>query len=430
VPKLLDIQKSIFQVEDYHLEFQEDHRSDIFDNGSLAHGEISSNLKTFPILEIDETSLGIKTYLFEEKHIIFESNEPQQWIQKDELAFDDNDHLLSMEFNILEHLLNHPPVPHQFEVLCVNFDPEYIINGHSSLTLSPLVFEPPKFFDTNTYHFSEVFSDTEFINEKEHCEQMFGDTALSTFNDLIVKHELILRDDSFTSLPVPIFSDDEKILSVQEIVEEIFLKLKLQPSSTSDDIYLDWHLLDEDFSSHNICTSLNILEDIDTYRVDVDMKSCDSQMSILEFFLIDDGSSNEKKCKEDTEVLKIQMSGNLMDSMPHDGISLSKLNDSGKKMATGEALVDNKANRDHQLAMSQFNDLDFFLNSLEGTFVKKQKAADEKHPMDRVFPVVSAKRLIETHDTSKKPQQSLETEFHSVKCFLFIRFNLYLFSLF
>ncbi|CAH1445568.1 unnamed protein product [Lactuca virosa] len=338
VQKLLYIQKSIFHIEDYHLEFQEDHRSDIFDNGSLIQGQISSTLRTFPLLEIDET-----------------------------------------KFNILEHLLNHPPVPcHQFEVSCVKFDPEYIINainhGYSSLTLTPL---------------------------------MFGDTTLITFNGLIVKHELTLRDDSFKSLPVPIFSDHEKILSVQEIVEEVFLKLKLQPSSTSDDIYLDWHLLEEDISnsSHNISTSLKMFEDIDTYSVDANMKSCDIQISILEFVLFDE-CSDEQKCKENIEVLKIQMSGNLMDSVPHNGIASSKLNDTSKKMEIGEALVDNKVNKDPQFveSMSEFNDLDFFLNSLEDTFVKKQKATDKKLEMDYTLPVVSSKSLLKTHDTTKIPE--------------------------
>ncbi|KAL4557097.1 hypothetical protein LXL04_035267 [Taraxacum kok-saghyz] len=401
VHKLVDIQKSIFHVEDYHPEFQEDHRSDIIDNGSLIQGQISSNFRTFPLLEIDETSMGIDSYIPEDKHIIFESIEPQQWIQKDELSFDDNEHFLSKKFNILEHLLNHPPIPcHQIEVLCVNSDPEYIITAIDYFTLSPLVFEPPKFLNTNTSHFSQVFSDTQPINETEDCEEMFSDTTSTTFNDLIVKHELILRDDSFKSLPVPIFPDHENILSVQLIVEEIFLKLKLQPSSTSDDIYLDWHLLEEDTSSPNIC--MKMLEDVDTYCVDADMKSCDSEILILEFVLFD-GCSNEEKCKEKTEVL------HLMDCV---GTCSSKLNGICKKMEIGEALVDNKVIRDHHLAesMPQFDDLDFFLNSFEGNLVNKQKAADKKLEMDHPIPVVSAKRPIDTHETSKKKQ-------HTVKCF-------------
>ncbi|KAI3508282.1 hypothetical protein L1887_23288 [Cichorium endivia] len=413
VEQLLDIQKSIFHIEDYHVEFQEEHKPDFFDNVSLVQAQISSNLRTFPLLEIDETSLGINTYIIEDKHIIFDSNEPQQWMQKVELTFDVNEQIFSMEFNILEHLLNHPPVPcHQFEVPCVNFSTDDIINAIEyceQIFSEYLAFEPLKFFDLNTSHFSEVFSDTEIISEVEDYEQMFGDTTLSTFNGLIVKHELVLRDNSFKSLPVPIFSDHEKILSVQDIVEEVLLKLKLQSSSTSDDIYLDWQLLEEDISSHNI---LKMFEDVDTYRVDADMESCASQMSILEFVLFD-ACSNELKCQEKTEVLKIEMSGNLMDSVCNDGMASSKLDDICKKMESGKVLVDNKVNRDHELveSMSEFNDLDFFLNSLEGNFVKKQKATDEKLEMDYALPVVSAKSTIETNDNSKK--QSLEIEFHS-----------------
>ncbi|KAK9070367.1 hypothetical protein SSX86_010769 [Deinandra increscens subsp. villosa] len=412
----VDIHKSIFCVEDICLEIQGEHKSDFFRDDSLVKCLISSDLRSFPLLEVDEISLGINSYVFEDKHMIFESNELQQWMHKDEHAFDSKELLLSMEFDILENLLNLSSLGcHKFEVPCVNVSSEYMINAIEDPS-SPFALEQLQFFDTDSSHFSQVFSDTEIISEVEHCEQMFGNTTSSTFNELIVTHELVLADDSFRTLPVPIISDHEKILSVQMIVREIFVNLKLQPSSTSDDIYLDWHLLEEGICSDNKCTSLKMFgEDIDTYYIsgdiNADINSCDSLMLVLEFVL-SDAFSNEQKTKENNEVLDVEWSGNLMERVINDGTDSSEI---CKKMASGEALVDNKVNKSHQLveSMLQFDDLDFFLNPLEATYVKKQKTADKILEMDRAFPVVSANNPTETHDTSRKQQQSLDNEIHS-----------------
>lgn len=418
VQQLMDVQKSILSVEDISVEFQEEHRSDFFEDASLSKGQISSNLRTFPLFEVDETSLGINSYISEDKHIIFESDEPQQWIQKDESTCDASELLISMEFNLLEHLLNHRPVTcHKFEVPCVNFGTEDDIvhaidlgDGYSSFKLGPFAFEQFEFVDTNTSHFSEVFFNTEIISEVEPVEQMYGDTSLSTFNRLIVTHEIILRDDSFKSLPVPLISDHEKILSLQAIVDELFMKLKLQPSSTSDGIYLDWHLLEEDISSQIF---LKMFENIDTYCIDADMNSCDSHILIRDFVL-SDTCSNKQTIKEQAEVLNIEMSENLKDPVCRDVIASSKLNVPCQKMASGEVILDNKVDRNDQRveSMSHFDDLDFFLNPSEATCVKKPKHADKNPGMDYTLPANSAKNPIEIQDTSYQQQQSLETEFH------------------
>ncbi|GJZ12383.1 protein shortage in chiasmata 1 [Tanacetum coccineum] len=427
VQRLMDVQKSIFSVEDISVEFQEEHRPDFFDDASLSKGQISSNLRTFPLLEVDETSLGINSYISEDKHIIFESDEPQQWIQKDESTCEASELLISMEFDVLEHLLNHPPVTcHKFEVPCVNFGTEDdIVNaidlgdGYSSFKLGPFAFEQFEFVDTNTSHFSEVFFNTAIISEVEPVEQMFGDTSLSTYNRLIVTHEIILRDDSFKSLPVPIISDHEKILSLQAIVDELFMKLKLQSSSTSDGIYLDWHLLEEDISSHN---SLKMFENIDTYCIEADMNSCDSQILIMEFIL-SDTCSNKQTTKEHTAVLNIEMNENLSSPVCRDGIASSKLNVPCQKMASGEVMLGNKVDRSDQRveSMSQFDDLDVFLNPSEATCVKKPKHAEKNPGMDYTLPVNSAKNPIEIDDTSHQQQQSLENEFHPVMFLLCIQ---------
>ncbi|KAK1441480.1 hypothetical protein QVD17_07401 [Tagetes erecta] len=409
--QIVDVHKSICCVEDISLDIQEEHKSDLFNDGSLVKGQISLDLRSFPVLEVDEISLGINSYMFEDKHMIFESNEYQQWMHKDELTCDSKELLLSSEFDIMETLLNHSSFKsHEYVVPHVIDYPEYIINAIED-QLSPLALEQLQFFDMNPSHFSQMFSAIEFISEVEICEQMFSNTTLSNFNDLIVTHELVLTDDSFKSLPVPIISDHKTILPVQTIIEEIFIKLKLQPSSTSDDIYLDWHLLEEDICNHSKRTPLKMFEDIDTYCINADINSCDSLMLVLEFVL-SDGCSNVEKKKENIEVLNIEKFGNLMEHVCHDGIVSSE---TCKKMASEENLVGTKVNQAHRLveSMSQFDDLDFFLNPLEATYVKRQKSADKILEMDCALPVVSANNPTESHDTSRKQQQCLENEIHS-----------------
>ncbi|KAM0039025.1 putative protein shortage in chiasmata 1 [Helianthus debilis subsp. tardiflorus] len=403
---VMDIRKSIFYVEDICLEIQEEHKSDLLKDGSSVRDQTRSDLRSFPVLEVDEISLGINSCIYEDKHTIFESNDLQQWMQKDELTSDSNELLLSMKFDISENLLNHSSSKcRKFEVPCVNVSPEYIIDAiEQPLMLIPLALEQLEFFDTKTAHFSQVFSDIESIGEVEHFEQMFGNgnTALSVFNNLIVTHELVLTDDSFKSLPVPIISDHENILSVQTIVEEIFITLKLQPSSTSDDIYLDWHLLEEDICSRSKHASLKMFEDIDTYHINADISSCDSL--VLEFVL-SDACSNEQTTKENTEVLNIERFGNLMEHVVSD------------KIYSSEICKKHVVNKAHQFveSKSQFDDLDFFLNPLEATYVKKQKSVDTTHETDVALPMVLENDPIETHDAGRKQHQSLENETHSVK---------------
>ncbi|XP_071709859.1 protein SHORTAGE IN CHIASMATA 1 [Rutidosis leptorrhynchoides] len=415
VNQLTDLNKLIFDVEDLNIEVQDEPVSDILEDASLVKRQISSNLRTFPLFEVDETSLEINSCIPEIKHVIFESDEPEQWMQRDESACDSKELLHSLEFDLLEHLLGR-----QIEIVFPEFSLEddivnvieHKLTEKVCLISSPVEFEQHEFFDVNTSHFSEVFFVTELINEVEHCEQMFGDTTISTFNSLIVEHELILRDDSFRSLPVPIISDHVKVLSVQAAVEEVLLKVKLQPSLTSDDIYLDWHLLDEDFCGDSITTK-KIFEDIDSYHINTETDLCDNRMMVLEF-IMSDACSYEKPTKENTEVLNIEKSGDLTDPACHDGNASTTLNDPRHKIANREDhLLDDKVNKAHQdvNSMLQFDDLDFFLQPLEATGIKKQKAADKKIETDYALPFVSENSPIKAHDSSQKQQKRFGNEF-------------------
>ncbi|KAL8233679.1 hypothetical protein R6Q59_019779 [Mikania micrantha] len=148
--------------------------------------------------------------------------------------------------------------------------------------------------------------------------------------------------------------------------------------------------------------------DIDTYCINADINSCDNLMLVLEFVL-SDACSNEQNTKEKTEVLNIERIGNLMEHVVNDGIHSSEI---CKNIASGEDLVGTVVKKARQVveSVSQFDDLDFFLNPLEATSVKNKKSADQILEMDSSLPVVSANNPIETYDASIKQQQSLENE--------------------
>lgn len=77
-----------------------------------------------------------------------------------------------------------------------------------------------------------------------------------------------------------------------------------------------------------------MVEDIETYGINADMK----------YMVLSDACSNEQNTEEKTKVLNIERCGNLTEPVCHDGIDSSEI---CKKMASAEALIDNKVNRAH-----------------------------------------------------------------------------------
>ncbi|CAN6483946.1 unnamed protein product [Victoria cruziana] len=72
------------------------------------------------------------------------------------------------------------------------------------------------------------------------------------FYEAIVTSELAQADNVIKSLPIPLL-EDKDIISISEIVEVIFCDTKLCFSSASDQIYLDWHVSQENECSHLAC---------------------------------------------------------------------------------------------------------------------------------------------------------------------------------
>ncbi|RVW27681.1 Protein shortage in CHIASMATA 1 [Vitis vinifera] len=307
--------ESIYSVEDITVDYPMDQKTYILEDASSIQEQIHCCHSTFPLLEVDETNLGISTTLSVDDELLlhFENIKSHCWTQKEDLMVDGKELLGSMEIML------------------------------------------------------EYFSD----DEPGACEQLFMEHMnVKNFHELIVSHELALVDDTFKALPVPGFADHEKIMSVHAIVEEILAELKSQPLSASDGIYLDWHLLEEDKCNSVIySTYQKMFEGIDSYSIDSDLKTVDCGMLVFDFVFSGD-TSNMEDIEESKESLNMLSGGNSMLNGHLIGGTSSKLLDIGCRKAGDEELSSHTtAEKVPSLFKSlyQFSDLELFLNPQKAT---------------------------------------------------------------
>ncbi|XP_062001396.1 protein SHORTAGE IN CHIASMATA 1 [Rosa rugosa] len=129
----------------------------------------------------------------------------------------------------------------------------------------PVVFQEFQILDLDSSLIFEELFKAQTANEPETCDWMFnGDKS---FNNLIVSPELALVDDTFKSLPVPVLNDNERMSSSYVVIEEKLTDVKPQPLSASDRIYLDWHLLEKDSTCHDYSCQKKMLEDMNPLSI-------------------------------------------------------------------------------------------------------------------------------------------------------------------
>lgn len=372
------VQELIYSVENFALEYYTEQNIYVLEDGGSVQDQMCFDRSIFPSLEVDETSLGTLTCLSitEELLLHLENTERQCWLHKDDLVNDSVELLGSRGCDISQffsdHFLSQQCL--ESELASVDMFPEmdFIsmvetlqIEGNSSVRVSPVIFEEFQFLDMDSSQFFVVFFKTLTTDEPETCDFMFrGDMNFKNFNELIVSHELPLVDNIFKSLPVPLFSDHEKIRSLSSIAEEILADLKPQPLSASDGIYLDWHLLDEDKCNSRIYSSYqSMLEEVDSHSFDLDLEDFDNGKLVFDF-VFSDNALNGPNTEENKESRKFLSDGI---SVPNGdivgGTSNKLLDDQYPEPGNGEHLAEKSAERALLFkSMSQFNDLDFFLN--------------------------------------------------------------------
>ncbi|KAK9292633.1 hypothetical protein L1049_020608 [Liquidambar formosana] len=416
-----EVQESVYSIKDITSEYCMEQNTYLLEDAGSIQGQNHLHHCTFPLLEVDEISLGILTSLpmEDELPLVLENIEPRHYTQKDNLMVDGKELLGSVDANMLDDFSDHCLMKcAEYEMACPNIflEMDFISitetshiqrnsafhqgtsDGDSFFSVSPVLFQEFQILDLDLSQFLEIFSNSQTIDEPDTCDQMFKeDMNLRNFNELIVSHELVLIDDAFKSLPIPVLLDHENIRSLNVIVEEILAELKPLSLSASDGIYLDWHLLEEEKCNHDIYSTYQSMLEVNTCSIDSDLKFIDDGKWILDFIFAGDTPTGPNT-GESKEVLNLFPAGVSMLNGNLSGVSSSKLlGDGCAKWGNGELLSDSNTKRVSLLfeSMSKFNDLEFFLNPQKAT------AGGNSEPAVKAFDFTMARESHENMNEQK-----------------------------
>ncbi|KAG8381336.1 hypothetical protein BUALT_Bualt06G0111800 [Buddleja alternifolia] len=404
----LEIQESVYSVDDMSLEYSIEQKADLLEDAASVQGEVKSNNIKFPLFEVNVESLGIlgKTYV-EDELLSFENIGKQQLAQPDVVISKNNELLGSMEFDLVKYLLHSCVETQYLEDTNVSLQLEYIsiielshcqqfstfhhVEPDDDLTMGPIRFDEFMFLDFGLYHFFEVFSDAAKKIEVETCESMFGEAMnFRSFTEMIVCHELILMDDSFKSLPAPIFSDHGITSSLHTLVEELLAQLVWQSPSASDGLYLDWHFLEDDCESAKYSSCWKMLWDIDTYNIDAAMNSSDNG-KLLFNFIISEGHSNKPNAENSKETLNLSSSDVAIVHTSSGKADSSSLNNRGDgKRINEDVLQKSRVEKVPIFGESMSSDLEFFLNPRNYNTAKENIPVDKSNDTNTLCQVLTS----------------------------------------
>ncbi|KAK8657201.1 hypothetical protein V6N13_035453 [Hibiscus sabdariffa] len=389
------IQESVYSVEDVISECNMEQNNYMLEEDSSFGDPKLLQHSTFLFLEVDEISLDTMTChsMDDVLSTVFESIESQLWTQDNNVLTDSKELLGSIGYDILKFLsdcclekqypepeLAFPEMFVDVSFICMVETPQ--VDGNSELFMDKqdadyfyptnlIIFEEFQNFDVDSPQNFEVFLNRQKTHESEACNQIFWeDMNLKSFSELVVSHELVLADETFKSLPIPVLSDYGKMRLACTTVEELLSDLKLLPLSASDGIYLDWFILEEDrCNNKDYSLFQNMVEEIDSSDIDFEQEIFVGEKLVSDFILSDFALtvSSTEQYEEVPNVTSDRipiLNGDLMT------VASSKLHDNGcPKPGNSEQLAEKDAKRASLLfkTMSQFNDLDFFLNPQKGS---------------------------------------------------------------
>ncbi|KAF0931683.1 hypothetical protein E2562_005680 [Oryza meyeriana var. granulata] len=180
----------------------------------------------------------------------------------------------------------------------------------------------------------------------------------------MVSSELALVDDTFKSLPTPILNDDIAVRSMIPPIQEILCSLKPHPLSSTDGIYLDWHLLLEGPCNREICCSYaSMVEEVKTCYLSSELQRSCQRASVFGIDFLED----------------FQRSPRIQDEDKHNDIyvpaplslKLGAIQKYGREGGTGSHSHMKKLSPEKSSSfpktISQSNDLNFYLNVRSGT---------------------------------------------------------------
>ncbi|CAN0891720.1 Protein SHORTAGE IN CHIASMATA 1 [Linum grandiflorum] len=379
------------------------------DHGSIQMKNVS-NHDLFPALEVNETNLRTFTDGYIERRFL-------SFLENVEILVPSNE---TEDFGSLKGDIFEVPMDHCLSKECLNsdmasLDSAFVLDNiiiteagyceedcNAFPPAEPIIFHEPEFIGAHSSQLLESF----FIMQKS-CEPGISDMMIHkelnsrSFNELVVSSELALIDDSFRTLPVPILSDHDRTRSMHTILAGVLMELKERPLSTSDNIYLDWHFLDADICNCKISCHRLIVEDLDSHSTNLDMVSLDDGKPMLDFILSDDTLFKIEDHKESLDVLPESL---------HDSSSTclgDKFPESGKLRPLDDD-VHGKASKLFK-SMSQFNDLEFFLNPGKATARERSRTAAEA---SNINPPIPEERV--PHLGGNMSQQCLDPQLNSI----------------
>ncbi|XP_042505703.1 protein SHORTAGE IN CHIASMATA 1 [Macadamia integrifolia] len=422
-----EVSKSVYSVDDIHSEFPLEQRSSCFVEDA---GFALDCCSKFPLLEVNEVSSELyMSPSMGELHLILENIKDQNWTQNFDLVADSKDLLGSIDINILECLSGHSPsepcgepestcldLALEMEFISIQDAADLKVTSLMHLQMSscdffsvlrPIHLEEVEILDLDSFQSSEVFANSYIANGARICDQMLKDNMDSVWNfyESIISNELALVDDTFKPLLIPVISDVQDI-QLLSALEEILAVVKPLPPSASDGIYLDWHLLERETWN---------LEEIDTYNIDAELEYLNSGMVGIDFVFWEE-ASDVPSVSESKEILVEVTAVNLGVNEPLTGATHSQLSKDSRKLGKGEVVPQTSTDKVTMLfeSMSQFNDLDFFLNPKKATARRNSEpAVAEKTDGNAKLPLASSSNPTICASVEEKPQQ-WDIEVHQI----------------
>ncbi|KAL6509310.1 hypothetical protein OROGR_022620 [Orobanche gracilis] len=420
----LEIQQSVYSVDDMSIEYSMDQKYDSLEDADHVKGTLHSQNIKFPLFEVDVECLGILGRIYKADELLSIENMEKQQVAHQDGVIRNNEGLLgSMEFDLIKYLLqncvamrciedkNLPPQLDYVSIVELSCCQEYSTlhqgksDGDLIWSMEPVLFDEFMFVDLDPYFFFEVLLDSAEEIEAESCESFFAEAMnFRSFSDLIVCHELTLMDDSFKSLPVPIFSGHGNTWSSHALVKELLAHLDWQPSSASDGLYLDWNFLGEDGSgSVKYSSCWKMVCEIDTYKIDASMISSDSGKEIFDFIL-SDCHSHKTNAENYKEILNLSCN-DVSVFHSSGGACLSSVRNQGEGEKINEdILLTTGVDKVTAYRESMSSDLEFFLNP--HSYIKGR----ESIPSDKSVDTNTVCQVLVSTDDSAAANTTIEVQ--------------------
>lgn len=284
-----------------------------------------------------------------------------------------------------------------------------------------------------TIHFAEVdVLDLECFQTFDYAAswsevsvQIYGDDVkfLECTYDNLVNDEMALTDSHFVSFPVPSICDTEDISSLFLALCRIISSLKEHSASACDEIYLDWHLLQEDTCNNHIWSTCNhLLCELSLYESIESIKLVDQKV-LLDFVLCGDSCENldSSASKEVNERFLPVVSPVLEANTETEELHLTK-NEKQQKETRTETVSENShessINPPHKItinleSITRSSDLSFFLSARKCPNGRSSEDKMDSNKLATSLPTVPDP--IFTYDEPEVKRLSGDIEVHSVK---------------